>query len=95
MCRNNIVKEEERKVIDIIENKDKTSTRQTYKVKRRIVTANLKNDEIHKDCFAYRSSKKDCSALDELYCKKEECRFYKKSEDLLKEKQNMMKKRGI
>lgn len=36
-----------------------------------------------KDCFAYRPSSlgsktADCRALNELYCLKEECRFYKR-----------------
>lgn len=39
--------------------------------------------KIKKDCFAYRDSKKKnvpfgtCNALKELYCRKEECAFYK------------------
>ena len=38
--------------------------------------------EVKKDCFAYRNSNPsrsegDCRALNDLYCKKEVCRFYK------------------
>ena len=40
------------------------------------------NFEIKEDCFAYNPAKtleKDrCNALINLFCKKEECRFYKK-----------------
>lgn len=34
--------------------------------------------EVNEDCFAYDKDKKVCKALDCLYCKKEECKFYKK-----------------
>lgn len=41
--------------------------------------------EVKKDCFAYDETKvsdKDrCKALNELYCRKENCRFYKKSKN--------------
>lgn len=30
-----------------------------------------------KDCFGYCKEKNTCSVLDKLYCKKENCRFYK------------------
>lgn len=40
--------------------------------------------EIKKDCFAYREKetssgllKQECNALNDLYCKKENCNFYK------------------
>ena len=29
------------------------------------------------DCFAYDEEHKTCDALKELYCKKEQCKFYK------------------
>lgn len=34
---------------------------------------------IHKDCFAYKNAGRNphCIALKELYCKKEECNWYK------------------
>lgn len=32
----------------------------------------------HKDCFAYEGE--GCGILKELYCKNEECRFYKTKE---------------
>ena len=33
--------------------------------------------EIKTDCFAYKEKLKKCVALDDLYCKREECKFYK------------------
>lgn len=33
---------------------------------------------IKKDCFAYDEGKEECTALTNLFCKNEECRFYKK-----------------
>ena len=34
--------------------------------------------EIKKDCFGYDKVRKNaCRILNELYCKKEECKFYK------------------
>jgi len=38
--------------------------------------------EINKDCFAYNEEKKCCNALDKLYCKREECSFYKNRKEL-------------
>lgn len=32
---------------------------------------------VNEDCFAYDKEKKDCKALDCLYCKQGECKFYK------------------
>jgi len=39
--------------------------------------------EIKKDCFAHLSDNKydGCFCLNELYCKKEECRFYQKARE--------------
>ena len=36
------------------------------------------------DCFAYvnRQGYKECRALNELYCNKEECKFYKKETEI-------------
>ena len=36
------------------------------------------------DCFAcvYKQGHKGCRALNELYCQKEECRFYKKETEI-------------
>jgi hypothetical protein len=36
------------------------------------------------DCFAYvnRQGYKGCRALNELYCNKEECKFYKKETEI-------------
>lgn len=33
--------------------------------------------EVKEDCFAYDSKYKQCTALNDLYCKNENCRFYK------------------
>lgn len=44
--------------------------------------------EVKRDCFAYNkgSYSKPCIALDDLYCKKEECKFYKTKEQFEKER---------
>lgn len=34
------------------------------------------------DCFAYSEISKKCNCLKELYCKDEECRFYKPKKDV-------------
>lgn len=38
--------------------------------------------EVKSDCFAYKETQTGgkCTALKELYCKKEQCGFYKKKE---------------
>lgn len=36
----------------------------------------MKKFVVRKDCFAYNGTK-SCSCLKELYCSKEECKFYK------------------
>lgn len=37
---------------------------------------------IHKNCFAYQSdSLNGCAALKELYCRNEECKFFKLKRD--------------
>lgn len=33
--------------------------------------------EIKKDCFAYDTRHKYCNVLKELYCRNEDCKFYK------------------
>lgn len=42
--------------------------------------------EIKRDCFAHISDDKynGCFCLDELYCRKENCKFYQKKEDAKK-----------
>jgi len=41
---------------------------------------------IKTDCFAFNNKKKlDCTALDDLYCKRGECRFYKTRETFLRD----------
>ena len=42
-------------------------------------------NSVKKDCFAYGSISNKCSALNELYCKKENCKFYKTKESMRKE----------
>ena len=39
----------------------------------------MKEYEVKKDCFGYRGSCK-CSALKQMYCNIEHCRFYKTKE---------------
>ena len=36
------------------------------------------------DCFAYDKTKNKCNALNELYCKKEICEFYKTKEQFIR-----------
>lgn len=38
--------------------------------------------EIREDCFAYNEKTKECDALKELYCAKENCKFYKSCEEI-------------
>lgn len=39
-------------------------------------------NKIHKNCFAYQSnSQNGCAALKELYCRNEECKFFKLTRD--------------
>ena len=33
--------------------------------------------EVRVDCFAYKKDLRKCVALNQLYCAKENCRFYK------------------
>lgn len=50
---------------------------------------------MNKDCFAFveKSGHQGCRALKELYCKKEECKFYKrKSEITIEEIEEDIKK---
>lgn len=53
---------------------------------------------IKTDCFAFNNKKKlDCTVLDDLYCKRGECSFYKTREAFLKdaEKADKINKRGV
>ena len=38
------------------------------------------------DCFAYDKDKVECKCLNELYCEKEKCRFYKDKDTYKKER---------
>lgn len=38
--------------------------------------------EIKKDCYAYDVNNNKCRALRDLYCKKEQCTFYKSNKEL-------------
>lgn len=42
--------------------------------------------EIKKDCFAYDTKHKYCDILKELYCRNEECKFYKNRAEVDKRK---------
>lgn len=33
--------------------------------------------EVKEDCIMYSKVKEDCTALNDLYCQKENCKFYK------------------
>ena len=33
--------------------------------------------EARKDCFAYDKERNNCKALNDLYCRREKCKFYK------------------
>ena len=39
-------------------------------------------NKVRCDCFAYNISNKSCTALKELYCKKEKCSFYQDKEHM-------------
>lgn len=41
---------------------------------------------IQTDCFAFDVKKLECNCLNDLYCKKENCKFYKSKEQYIKEK---------
>lgn len=45
--------------------------------------------EVKKDCFAYRKTERDeqCNILLRLYCREENCKFYKTEEQLNQERQ--------
>ena len=50
------------------------------KSKGKIKKRKMENPIVHKDCFAYLSSggkEKGCAALKRLYCREENCKFYK------------------
>ena len=37
---------------------------------------------IKTDCFAFDKEKQECKCLKELYCDKENCKFYKSKEEI-------------
>lgn len=37
---------------------------------------------IKEDCFAYERDKHECKCLNELYCENENCKFYKRKEEI-------------
>ena len=80
-----MIKEEEKKI---------TIKGVPIKITRRIIpTQKIYNNKIettHQDCFAYKN--KVCSALNDLYCKKEECRFYKTEIQRLAELEKIKKR---
>lgn len=42
-------------------------------------------ENVKKDCFAYDSEKKNCKALNALYCSRENCKFFKQRKNNDKE----------
>lgn len=38
--------------------------------------------EIKEDCFAYDKKNNECTALTELFCMKEKCKFYRSNKDI-------------
>lgn len=42
--------------------------------------------ESKKDCFGYEKVRNTCKVLDHLYCKEEDCKFYKTKEQFEKER---------
>lgn len=40
---------------------------------------------VNKDCFAYDAKYKECNALKKLYCKDENCKFYKNKKEVNQE----------
>lgn len=44
------------------------------------------------DCFGYIKEKEKCNALNELYCKKDICKFYKTREQFIKEQEKYKQK---
>ena len=43
----------------------------------KIIVVDKLGEKTKKDCFAYNEQFKECDILDNLYCKNEECKFYK------------------
>lgn len=41
--------------------------------------------EARKDCFAFDAVHNECTALEHVYCKKENCKFFKTEEQLKRE----------
>ena len=53
--------------------------RELYGVK--LVVVSKLGDKTREDCFAFDKEKRECNALDDLYCENEKCKFYKKKEN--------------
>lgn len=47
--------------------------------------------EAKKDCFAYDKKTHNCKALNECFCKVEDCKFYKTKEQFLEEQKKYKK----
>lgn len=47
---------------------------------------------IKKDCFAYSVEHRECKALTKVFCKEENCKFYKTKEEFLKSKKEAEEK---
>lgn len=88
-----MIKREEEKIL--------TQKGKKVSIKRRIITVAQAQNEIKTDCFAYNEIitelkdgsqnivGKTCSALNELFCKNKECRFYKTKEQYIKDMENI------
>lgn len=97
MKNSKIIKKEEEKTLTI-EGKQ-------LKIKRKIIPFLKSQNEIKEDCFAYNKINKKlkdgtqnvvtktCSALNDLYCKNTECRFYKSQQKYLEELELIKKRR--
>lgn len=48
----------------------------------------MNNIEVKTDCFGFDKAKQNCKALKELYCKNENCRFYKTKKQYEKERKD-------
>lgn len=50
----------------------------------KLIVVDKLGEKTKKDCFAYRENKgyKKCDCLDKLYCKNEDCKFYKNKNEV-------------
>lgn len=60
----------------------------------KIIVVDKLGEKTKRNCFAYNEKIKDCEILDKLYCKNEECKFYKTNINK-KEIENSIKKYAL